>query len=261
MTPSRPPTKRASPLRPCGLRECRSRAPERYDTTPPGASQARRVTGAPPHSQDSDPTCCDPRVHVKRVSVSFGATPLGRRPRRTKSVGTAAPAATARRARPMPSLRQRSESPMTSRRASRASVEHTFVPEATSTGSATIPITCWTSNDARASSLLASRRPRAASASVPSSRSVVPRDRASHAATSIADQSCSTPPNGVTTGPEPAAAAASEPDVAGRADSGARRGPGRAGRCSSSRRRVDQHELGVVSCGGQPASLPGSAAV
>ena len=39
----------------------------------------------------------DPSVQVKRVSVSFGATPLGRRPRRTKSVGTSAPRATANR--------------------------------------------------------------------------------------------------------------------------------------------------------------------
>ena len=39
------------------------------------------------------------------------------------------------------------------------------------------------------------------SASVPSRRIVVPRAPAIHAAISIADQSCSTPPNGVTTGP------------------------------------------------------------
>ena len=39
----------------------------------------------------------DPSVQVKRVSVSFGATPPGRRPRRTKSVGTSAPTATATR--------------------------------------------------------------------------------------------------------------------------------------------------------------------
>src|SRR5215218_4263962 len=49
-----------------------------------------------------------------------GLVPVGRTPRRTKSVGAPAPAATARRTRPMPSACQRSERPMTSSRASRA---------------------------------------------------------------------------------------------------------------------------------------------
>jgi hypothetical protein len=47
------------------------------------------------------------------------ATPLGRRPRRTKSVGTSARSATAIRVWPMPSVRHLSERPTTSRRASR----------------------------------------------------------------------------------------------------------------------------------------------
>ncbi len=46
--------------------------------------------------------------------------------------------------------------------------------------------------------------PDAGSASVPSRRKVVPSDDASQAASSIADQSCSAPPNGVTTGPSAA---------------------------------------------------------
>lgn len=62
----------------------------------------------------------DPSVQVKRVNVSLGATPLGRRPRRTKSVGTSTPLATPSRTLPMPSARHRSDRPTTSRRASRA---------------------------------------------------------------------------------------------------------------------------------------------
>ena len=101
----------------------------------------------------------DPSVQVKRVSVSFGATPLGRRPRRTKRVGTWAPIATASRAWPMPSVRQRSERPTTSRRASRAASRTPASPARTRTGSVTIPTTCCTSIEARDKSRLASRRP------------------------------------------------------------------------------------------------------
>ena len=71
-------------------------------------------------------------------------------------------------------------------------------------------------SEARASSRLASRRPSAGFASVPRSRSVVPSDCASQAATSIAAQSCSTPPNGVTTGPAAISPAPDEhTDIAG----------------------------------------------
>ena len=82
----------------------------------------------------------------------------------------------------------------------------------------TIPTTCCTSIEARDKSLLASRRSSAGLASVPRSRSVVPSDWASQAATSIADQSCSTPPNGVTIGPVAISPAPDEhSDIAGRA--------------------------------------------
>ena len=76
----------------------------------------------------------------------------------------------------MPSARQRSDRPTTSRRASAAASRTPPSPAGTRTGSVTIPTTCWTSSEARASSRLASRRPRASSASVPTSRSVVPSD-------------------------------------------------------------------------------------
>ncbi len=95
-------------------------------------------------------------VQVKRVNVSVGATPLGRRPRRTKSVGTSAPSATASRAWPMPSIRHRSDRPTTSRRASRAASITPCSPGRMRTGSVTIPITCCTSIEARDKSLLAS---------------------------------------------------------------------------------------------------------
>jgi hypothetical protein len=57
---------------------------------------------------------------VKRVSVSRGAIPPGRRPRRTSNAGTGASRSTASREDPSPSSRQRSESPTTTTPAERA---------------------------------------------------------------------------------------------------------------------------------------------
>ena len=73
---------------------------------------------------------------------------------------------------------------------SRASCEASRTPSSpgrTRTGSVTIPTTCCTSIEARARSLLASRWPVVVFASVPRRRRVVPRESASHAASSIAD--------------------------------------------------------------------------
>ena len=149
-------------------RWCRERASGRSPETLSSSRSAQNRYG------EAGRICSDPSVQVKRVSDSFGATPLGRRPRRTKSVGTSAPSATAIRVRPMPSVRQRSERPTTSRRASRDASRTPAPPGRTRTGSVAIPTTCCTRSEARARSRLASRRPRAGSASVPRSRSVVP---------------------------------------------------------------------------------------
>ena len=116
----------------------------------------------------------------------------------------------------------------------------------------TIPTTCCTSIEARDKSLLASRRSTAGLASVPRSRSVVPSDWASQAATSIADQSCSTPPNGVTIGPVGHLSAPDEhSDIAGRALEDNREILGRGGHLEELRCSVEKHEIDVV-LGGEP---------
>ena len=155
--------------------------------------------------------CRDSCVHVNRVNVWGGASPPGRSPRRTKRTGGASTAvAIARRVDPTPRC---ANDPIGRSRAGgrRPRPERRRGPPGgIRTGSVTMPTTCCTSSEARASSLLASRRPSAGSASVPSRRRLVPSAAASQAASSIADQSCSVPPNGVTMGPPPAPAPARE---------------------------------------------------
>ena len=115
-------------------------------------------------------------VHVKRVRLSRGASPPGRRPRRTSSVGGRALAcATASRVGPEPFLtparrrvRRRAGRPRQRLRSRRPR------PGSTSTGSVSMPVTSCSTSDAFASSRLASRRPLPASAVVPRSRSGAP---------------------------------------------------------------------------------------
>ena len=85
-------------------------------------------------------------------------------------------AAIASRVGPIPSARQRSDRPTTSTRAPAAPCTTPRSPGGIRTGSVTMPTTCCTSSEARASSLLASRRPSAGSASVPSRRRLVSSD-------------------------------------------------------------------------------------
>ena len=113
-------------------------------------------------------------VQVNRVIVCDGARPRALSPERTKRIGAGAAFATAARTVPIPSSRQRSERPTTSTRASFAASTTPASPGSIKRGSVTIPTICCTRSEARASSLLASRRPSAGSASVPSRRSVVP---------------------------------------------------------------------------------------
>ena len=194
----------------------------------------------------------DPSVQVKRVSVSLGATPLGRRPRRTKRVGASAPVATASRAWPMPSVRQRSDRPTTSRRASRAASSTPVIAGGDENRLGDDSDHLLHEQRRAGESRLASRRPTAGSALVPRSRSVVPSDWASQAATSIADQSCSTPPNGVTIGP----VAISPPPTSTATSQGARSrttASSWSGRplVQEPRGSVEKHEIDVV-LGGEP---------
>ena len=83
------------------------------------------------------------------------------------------------------------------------------------------------------------------SASVPRSRSVVPSAPASQAASSIAAQSCSTPPNGVTTAAAHVAVPASTATSHGACSSTTPRSS--SGRpLSRSRARIDEDEVDVV---------------
>ena len=92
---------------------------DRLDAVPPEVT-ADRFSPLLRHTGQSDPSrLCSrrpsqaPPDQVKRVSASGGASPPGRRPRRTRSTGHAARRAISSRVLPMPSRRQRSESPTT----------------------------------------------------------------------------------------------------------------------------------------------------
>src|SRR5262249_36921681 len=146
---------------------------------------------------------------VKRVRVSLGARPPGRRPRRTKTVGAGGALAISPRTRPRPSLRQRSENPTTRTPAPSASAITPSRPGLASSGSATTSAVRWTISEASARSRLASLPSSRLSEAAPIRSSSLPAARATQVASSSAAQSCSAAPNGTTTGPAPSGPPAS----------------------------------------------------
>ena len=114
----------------------------------------------------------------------------------------------------------------------------------------------WTASDASASRRLASRRPLRGSARVPTSRSGAPVAEAIQAPSSSAAQSCSPPPNGTWT-PRPATGASPESTAtcAGERSSSSRERR-RELRAVEIRRRVDEHEVGLVR-GREPDEVAG----
>ena len=133
---------------------------------------------------------------MKRVRLSRGASPPGRRPLRASRTGGRA-LGERRRTGPSPSRCQRSVSPTTTSAASAAAATMPRGPGSTSTGSAVTPNARCVASDALASRRLASRPVSRG----PASRSGTSSAAASQAPSSIAVQSCSPPPNGTSTGP------------------------------------------------------------
>ena len=136
-------------------------------------------------------------VQVKRVIPAGYASPPGRAPRATTSVGGFARAASASRATPRPPSRRRPEMPTTT-------IPHLGTPPAVAADRAgraaaprSTPAARCTASDALASRRLESRP----SSTGPARRSGASMAPASHAATSSAAQSCSEPANGTKIGP------------------------------------------------------------
>ena len=108
--------------------------------------------------------------HVKRVRARGGASPPGRRPRRTSTTGAAALRAISRRARAQPLAREAVREPDDDQRgAARPPRRCPPSPGSTSTGSAVIPSPRCSASEAWPSSRLASRRPLLGSVRVPMS--------------------------------------------------------------------------------------------
>ena len=178
------------------------------------------------------------------LAAERGASPPGRSPRRTRSVGWCGDVASAVRARPTPSRRQRSVRPTTTRPALRAA----------STSDCGVGLDEQRLGMDAERALHGERRAREQPARVATVRArrrsgqhePVAGARASHAPSSTAAQSCSAPANGTSTGPgrEPRRRRARRRRTA------PRRGGARSRASSSSRvGRVDEQQLGILLAG------------
>ena len=133
------------------------------------------VEGDPPPSGNRRQLTGGPTDQVKRVRLSRGASPPGRRPRRTTHVGCAAPLTSASRSGPSPSRCHRSDKPTTRTPAPSAAETHPFASGRRQHGSVAIPTARWIATDAWNRSRLASLLPASGKASAPMSRSGRPR--------------------------------------------------------------------------------------
>ena len=190
-------------------------------------------------------------VHVKRVRFSGGASPPGRRPRRTSKMLDCVSRATAERTGPRPKLRQSSGKGRTRGPALRP-------PRSALLRRARLAAARRRRRQSPAPPLTRSREgglrpsaPAAESPLLPVSRSGAPVELATQAASSSAAQSCSAPPKATKTG-----------DVAsGGSRSRDRRSPISQGASSSSTRRASESRPAIRSSGQSVSSRSMSCSV